>query len=447
MAMHTVTMDITKFDITPDYKVSLLGYFNERISQDVLDPLFCRIAALKLGDSQLLFIQIDSCLIMKDDADLIKRGIESVSEYKYDEIMIFTTHTHTAPALTDFFESKRESVYIHWLSRAIVKAVLNLKPSPIGTVKITRTVHEGLSYNRRWFLKDGSVVTNPPKLSPLRIKPEGMVDHEIQTIGFCSEDKSLKALFVNLSNHTDTIGGNKISADWPGFLEKYLNRHLHKSFPVFTLIAPQGNINHFNFDSSRNQTNYSEADRIGKTYAQIVADSLDNAVTVKIPDLESRFQEIKVLPREVKTFEIAKANARLKTPVKNAKEEDLTAEDLAKENPAVEHLFAKEVIAFSTEKPEYYIVPLQVLKLGKIAFCAVPGEPFVEIGLELKKLQGYEMIIPVALANGYFGYIPLQECFARGGYEVKASRYNCLSRNAAKIIIEKFKDMLAYSTE
>ncbi len=34
-----------KVDITPAYPVSLLGYFNDRVSTGVLDPLYCRLAA------------------------------------------------------------------------------------------------------------------------------------------------------------------------------------------------------------------------------------------------------------------------------------------------------------------------------------------------------------------------------------------------------------------
>jgi hypothetical protein len=72
----------------------------------------------------------------------------------------------------------------------------------------------------------------------------------------------------------------------------------------------------------------------------------------------------------------------------------------------------------------------------------------VEIGLQLKSLgsepsrQRRDTILPVALANGYFGYIPPESCFERGGYEVQPGRDNCLSRKAAGIIITELEDML-----
>jgi len=94
--------------------------------------------------------------------------------------------------------------------------------------------------------------------------------------------------------------------------------------------------------------------------------------------------------------------------------------------------------------PDHYEVPLQVLKIGSVAICALPGEPFVEIGLALKDSTLFQAIFPVALANGYFGYIPMEECFEHGGYEVRASKHNCLSCNAAECILSSFRSMLSF---
>jgi hypothetical protein len=121
----------------------------------------------------------------------------------------------------------------------------------------------------------------------------------------------------------------------------------------------------------------------------------------------------------------------------------LTAEDLAKGDPAVERLFARELVQFAEHKPGSYPVPLQVFKLGSSAFAAMPGEPFVEIGLALKAIPGYDLIFPVALANGYYGYIPLKDNFGRGGYETRTGSASCLSRDAAERILAAFRSLLA----
>jgi hypothetical protein len=119
---------------------------------------------------------------------------------------------------------------------------------------------------------------------------------------------------------------------------------------------------------------------------------------------------------------------------------DLTAEDLARGDIAVRKIFARELLRFQREKPDRYRVPLQLLCVGPIAFAAIPGEPFAEIGLALKRMPGEPGgdVWPVALANGYFGYIPTRESFEHGGYETMASLLNCLSRDAAHQILDAF---------
>ena len=77
-----------------------------------------------------------------------------------------------------------------------------------------------------------------------------------------------------------------------------------------------------------------------------------------------------------------------------------------------------------------------------ISIVSIPGEPFVEIGLELKKLKGYKFVIPISLANGYYGYIPLEDHFKHGGYEVLTTSSNCLSKKAGAIIVGKYKNIL-----
>jgi neutral ceramidase len=51
----------------------------------------------------------------------------------------------------------------------------------------------------------------------------------------------------------------------------------------------------------------------------------------------------------------------------------------------------------------------------------VPAEVFVEIGLELKKRAPQKTFI-VGIANGYIGYMPTNEAYKDGGYEVVSAR-------------------------
>ena len=53
-----------------------------------------------------------------------------------------------------------------------------------------------------------------------------------------------------------------------------------------------------------------------------------------------------------------------------------------------------------------------------IAISTLPGEPFTEIGMAIKKASRFPMTMIASLAMGECGYIPMPECFECGGYEI-----------------------------
>jgi hypothetical protein len=287
-------------------------------------------------------------------------------------------------------------------------------------------------------MSDGNVVTNPPKGSAKRVEPEGGVDEGVDIIGFYSEKDVPLVLLVSISNHTDTVGGTKISADWPGFMERSIEKGIGSPVTTFTLIAPQGNINHYEFDSLRNQTSHGEAKRIGKAYADIVLAGLSESRVMDVDIIRAALVSVSIGPREISDDELRKARTTLDSTGSSRNDSDLKAEDL--ETPAVRRIFAQELVSFHETRQTSYSVPLQVLRLGHLFLCAIPGEPFVEIGLELK--AAYDGVVPIALANGYFGYIPLEACFERGGYEIRQGVHNCLSRKAARVIFDELGRMI-----
>ncbi len=451
MSQSILRAGFKKVDITPRYPVRLAGYLNERISEGVLDPLFLRLATLSDGRENLLFIQMDNCAMRTEEAEEIRAAIARASQFRKDEIMLFASHVHTGPDLVGFFGLPRDERYLEDLKKIIVEEASGLKAQTAVSISFARASYEGLVFNRRWWMKDGSVVTNPPKRSPSRLNPEGGVDREAISVLFMDERERPAALFVNISNHTDTIGGTKISADWPGFMERSLNEWLGEDIPVFLLLAPQGNVNHFDFEDDQPQSSYAEAARLGQAYARVVADSLSRLQPIRIEGrarnggmIQAKEIRLSIPSREVSPAEIERAMEILAQNGEQApeKERSLTAEDLARGDPVVERIFARELIRFVETRPEHFLVPLQVFKLGSLAFAAIPGEPFVEIGLSLKNFPGFSLVVPVALANGYFGYIPREENFGRGGYETRTGPHSCLSRDAATRILNAFRSLL-----
>ena len=62
-------------------------------------------------------------------------------------------------------------------------------------------------------------------------------------------------------------------------------------------------------------------------------------------------------------------------------------------------------------------VPLQALRIGDLAVCAIPFEAFVEIGLEIKRRSPFPRTMVTGIANDKQGYLPTPEQHKLGGYE------------------------------
>ena len=61
----------------------------------------------------------------------------------------------------------------------------------------------------------GRAVPNPGKRNPYAVRAKSGVDREIGVLAVnCNGD--LAVIVLNLSNHTDSVGGREVSADWPG---------------------------------------------------------------------------------------------------------------------------------------------------------------------------------------------------------------------------------------
>jgi len=63
------------------------------------------------------------------------------------------------------------------------------------------------------------------------------------------------------------------------------------------------------------------------------------------------------------------------------------------------------------------------LRVGECACVALPGEIFVELGLQLKGQSPFHPTLIASLANGYVGYVPTRGAIEQeGGYETWAAR-------------------------
>jgi hypothetical protein len=67
---------------------------------------------------------------------------------------------------------------------------------------------------------------------------------------------------------------------------------------------------------------------------------------------------------------------------------------------------------------------LQVIRIGDVAFAAVPGEPFNEIGIAVKEQSAAPYTVFCGYSNEYIAYFPTAAEYPYGGYEPGYSHHN-----------------------
>jgi hypothetical protein len=73
--------------------------------------------------------------------------------------------------------------------------------------------------------------------------------------------------------------------------------------------------------------------------------------------------------------------------------------------------------------PDEFELYVSCVGFGDVAFIGFPGEPFTEIGRQVKAASPFRMTVVCHCANGYEGYFPMAEAFDVGGYEAPSSKF------------------------
>lgn len=83
---------------------------------------------------------------------------------------------------------------------------------------------------------------------------------------------------------------------------------------------------------------------------------------------------------------------------------------------------------------------LHVIALGtEVAFAAIPGEPYSQIGEAVKDRSPFEMTLFSGYTNTGWNYIPTEEAYDEGGFIVEITPFD---RTAADVVVSESVDLL-----
>ncbi|MGH2549230.1 MAG: alkaline ceramidase, partial [Thermomicrobiales bacterium] len=294
----------------------------------------------------------------------------------------------------------------------------------------------------------------------------GVIDSDVPAIRFQNADGQVTALFVSYGCHPVTLGPNNrlATADYPG----YVRRSLEAVYPgAATLFATgccgQVNNGHTSRDGDKGQgmlwRTFGEAERIGRAVAgaaiqaveqlsrwDTAAPVLDTLVVPASIRTARRVVQLPFLPAPA-AEEIVALRDRWRTEAVAVAKRDRKPGEL--ERLEVFIAWADELLAGDT--PTTVEAEVMTIGIGETVLVLLPGESFVEFGLEIKQRVAPHRVITLAYANGRPGYIPHRSAYPAGGYEVdEAFRYygypSCFAPEAGELLVETAIDLVAQLT-
>ena len=409
-------------DITPPLGIPLAGYYEMRYADGVLDPLYLNALALNDGEMTVVIITADVLMIRLDVCDTLREMISESTGIPAHHIMINSLHTHTSLRIGGKVGKGSvvvsDTSYLDVLYRKFCDvARMAIDDMPDSTFGIgVKHATEDISFVRRYLMKDGSLKTNPSAYTPDEIeRPAAMSDNDVRLIKFVREGKNDIAL-VNFCTHPDVIGKTKISADWPGFVRRFVESD-HQNTSCIFMNGFQGDTNHINYQIERKYRHrgYAHSEKMGR----VIADTVNLMWDSTIPQDDYR------LYAEMRSV-FNKCSTRGEEHYEECRkfvDKYRNGDYSEKQTPSGILLAEACRIAELPEQPVYHRIPITCLSLGKVAFVGVGGEPFTEYGYNMRQRCPDRFIITATCANGGEGYLPSKTAFEQGGYEVISSHF------------------------
>lgn len=384
-----------RVEITPQQPVWMGGYaFRNRPHEGVLSPLWAKALVIyEQGAPALLILTVDLVGLSADLIGRIQQQIESRHGVRDEQLVIFSSHTHSAPLAwsdtplaPDNEEAARQmEAYGDWLvDRLMAAAGEALSHQQPAELEFAQGV-AGVGVNRRRERKH------------CRHYP-GPVDQDVPVIHVKGKDGKSLAVLFGYACHATALSLYEISADWPGYACDAIEEHFAGAI-AFYVPGCGADINPLPRMVSGQEV------ELAKRYGAVVAAAtiqalrgesrkLSGGISVRKGSVDLVFEHIPT-EQEVQVVEN-----------RNAPCDGMWAKRMKRQRQ-------------SGGIPGSIDYPLQVIRFGHdllwIAFC---GEVVVDYALTMKGLHGWEQTWVSAYAGPFdYGYIPSRRVWLEGGYE------------------------------
>ncbi len=417
-------------EISPSESVYLMGYPKfERTSSGIHDPLLASALYLSDGTTRLLFVAVDLLMLSHETVRRCRTEIQAASGIPAGNILISASHTHSGPVTVDLLAFRHASpappadpAYIDFVSDQILAAAVSAWRAAVpARAAFAQALANGVGGNRHAL--DGP--------------------HDSQVGIFYLEESATRrplALSLTYAMHPTVLHEDSrlVSADFPGCARKYLQDAL-PGVHVLYHNGPCGDLSPRYHVAAQT---FTEAERLGNRLGEAVHRAVDDLpqtafseqVTlsaaqgwVKLPPrtFPAPEEAEKLLVQSREKYEHLQAIGAPRPELRTAEVDTFGAEERL-------HLaLAQQRGEVAAIQKRYTPSEVQVLRVDETCFVGLPGELFVEYGLQIKHHAPYRTFV-ISLANGELqGYIVTPES---EGYE---AAFSLFTPQAGQVLVEE----------
>ncbi|MGQ9552621.1 MAG: neutral/alkaline non-lysosomal ceramidase N-terminal domain-containing protein [Anaerolineae bacterium] len=411
---HSLQIGVAEVLITPPLGVSMAGYYQDRKADDIHDDLYAHAIVLSHGEVSAAVVVCDLIGLDRGLTLEARQIIEQHTGIPTSQVMMTCTHTHTGP-VTNRGRSRimsADAAYLDVLARKIADSVrLAFLRRQAATIEVGRGQAEGIAFNRRFWMQDGTLRTNPYSQVAEIDRPAGPVDPEVGILLTRSGEGSPIAVVSNYALHADEVGGTAICADYQGVQARVLKQVLGRGCAVLCPNGCCGDINHRDITKPMPpQKGFHVAERSGMVLAGEVMKRIPDLMKTGDGELHAGSQVFDIPLRVPSEDEVGWAEKAVNGEMHGFDDQGLAV------------VRAHRILGIRDSGLTQIPVEVSVIAWGDWAMVGLPGEVFVEHGLQIKEHSPFPYTFVAELCNDSIGYVPTQAAYEQGGYEPNNSR-------------------------
>ncbi|MEJ7799504.1 MAG: hypothetical protein WKF60_03240 [Ilumatobacter sp.] len=384
-------------DITPRVGGHLAGFAARHApSERVNDPLTARAVAVTDGNAVSIVVALDVIALTLEQHRAWRERAARAVGVAPSSIVLSVTHTHGGPAVTPGALGHEPDAAYLWsleeqIAEVVAEACSQMEPA---TVTHGAGSCADVARNRR----------QPGPIDPL-----------VPVITICDTSGAAKAVVFSYACHPVVLGADNlaITADWPGIAR----RGVEQSVPGATAIYLQGCCGQLNTGHSPSASmttapqsgrTFAEAERIGARIAAAVVDGCRG-------EQSSGPVDVAVAERAVQ-FEFRTPGPGLAHDVDAWHAELVGAEP---ERAAILEMWLRWADGALCDMTRAADGAVAAHRWGDAVLSFLPGEPFVEMALDIRRSTHLDQLLTAGYSGGVPGYVPYPpDAYRAGGYEV-----------------------------